>query len=67
MVDTECYLAVADVVQVLGFGGGLVNVVDVAVGWVVKLIEELEYYALGMLENKYTVSKLNILKKLSAE
>ena len=38
MIDTPGYLAVRDVVEILGIGSGSIDIVDIAVSWVVELI-----------------------------
>lgn len=67
VINTECHLSIADVEEVLGIRSGLVDIVDVSVGWVIKLAHELASFRSNTLLRKRTVLKSNMLKKLAAE
>ena len=38
VIDTKCHLTVADVEQILGVGSCSIDVIDIAMGWIIKLL-----------------------------
>ncbi len=54
-VGLDCYDAVVDSDQTLGLGGILVNIVDVAMGWVIFLSRVLVLYSTALLGQTHCV------------